>query len=674
MTSRLLRLPALALSLCAACASHAQSVAGPASSAPASASSPAAPSAAPPTTRPVESAFDPARHMHTAEVVPGMKGYGLSVFHGTKIERFNVEVISVMRNQVGPEHNIVLIRCSGQGLEHSGAIEGMSGSPIYLTDSAGKDRMIGAFALGWENSKDPIAGVRPIEEMLSVPTAYSIPVSNIVKTGGVRRWNALPLIRLAKPVANPAAANLASGGQSSQLKRLSLPLSVSGVSDAAFAQLSPMLKMGGLTPLQAGALVGTEADPKAKLEPGASIGLPIVTGDLDVSALGTVTEIVGDRVYAFGHEFNAEGAVDLPMGVGYVHTVIPSSTISFKIGSLMRLDGAIHSDESTAIAGTLGSIPAMIPVTVTVHTPQRAEPRTFHFEITKHPKFTPMGAVTSVTGAVMADSSLPADFTIKYTMTLAFDNGRTVELADTATSATRAKQLARDLNLPLTLALQNPFGRTYPTSITAKFEVEPKVSLDELTAAVTDKLVYQPGETASIYVTTLPHGGGEVTRHVPITLPDDLAEGDYTLTVGDADRALSDETRDSPYRYETRDLDEVFGLIKEVTQRSSQKLYIRLASHGQGVSVGRTPLIGLPASRVRVMARPGRADVMPFVPAITESVPWSAPLQGSTDIEIKVSRTPEKVARPLSAPTATPPMPAAEEGPPSAPAAAGDGG
>ena len=667
MTSRLLRLPALgfsvALSLCAACASHAQST-----------GQSTAQSTTQPATRPVASAFDPARHMHTAEVAPGMKGYGLSVFHGTKIERFNVEVISVLRNQVGADHNIVLIRCSGQGLEHSGAIEGMSGSPIYLTDAAGHDRMIGAFALGWENSKDPIAGVRPIEEMLSVPTAYSIPVSDIIKTGGPRRWNALPLIRPAKPAARLAAAELASAGGSSQLKRLSLPLSVSGVSDAAFGQLAPMLKLGGLTPLQAGALVGTEADPKAKLEPGAAIGLPIVTGDMDVSALGTVTEIVGDRVYAFGHEFNAEGAVDLPMGVGFVHTVIPSSTISFKIGSLMRLDGAIHSDESTAIAGTLGNIPAMIPVTVTVHTPQRPEARTFHFEITKHPKFTPMGAVTSVTGAVMADSSLPADFTIKYTMTLTFDNGRTVELADTATSATRAKQLARDLNLPLTLALQNPFGRTYPTSITAKFEIEPKVSLDELTAAVTDKLIYQPGETASIYVTTLPHGGGEVTRHVPITLPDDLAEGDYTLTVGDADRALSDETRDSPYRYETRDLDEVFGLIKEVTQRSSQKLYIRLASHGQGVSVGRTPLMGLPASRVRVMARPGRADVMPFVPALTQSFPWTAPLQGSTDIEIKVSRNPEKVARPLSAPTATPPMPSGEEGPPPSAPASGEGG
>ena len=126
----------------------------------------------PATTRPAEaSPFDPARHMRTGDVRPGMTGYGLSVFRGTKIERFDVEVISVLKNQVGPDHDVVLIRCRGQGLEHSGAIEGMSGSPVFLTCDDGKSRMIGAFALGWENSKDPIAGVRPIEEMLRVPTA-----------------------------------------------------------------------------------------------------------------------------------------------------------------------------------------------------------------------------------------------------------------------------------------------------------------------------------------------------------------------------------------------------------------------------------------------------------------------------------------------------------------------
>ncbi len=108
------------------------------------------------------SLFDPARHMRVSEVKPGMTGYGLSVFTGTKIERFEVEVISVLKN-FNPKHDVILIRCRGANLEHTGPISGMSGSPIYLKDDAGNHRMVGAFAYGWPLSKDPIAGVQPIE-------------------------------------------------------------------------------------------------------------------------------------------------------------------------------------------------------------------------------------------------------------------------------------------------------------------------------------------------------------------------------------------------------------------------------------------------------------------------------------------------------------------------------
>src|SRR4051812_5406091 len=114
-----------------------------------------------------EALFDPARHMRVSEVKPGMKGYGLSVFHDTTIERFEVEVISVLHN-FNPKYDVVLIRCHGANLEHSGSIAGMSGSPIYLRDDEGRERMIGAFAYGWPLLKDPLAGVQPIEYMLEV--------------------------------------------------------------------------------------------------------------------------------------------------------------------------------------------------------------------------------------------------------------------------------------------------------------------------------------------------------------------------------------------------------------------------------------------------------------------------------------------------------------------------
>jgi hypothetical protein len=131
----------------------------------------------PPTTQPASvSLFDPARHMRVSEVRPGMKGYGLSVFLGTKIERFDVEVISILKN-FNPKTDVVLIKFGGDNLEHNLAIAGMSGSPIYLYDDTGKARMIGAFAYGWQLQKDPIAGVQPIEYMLKLPDQMGSPTS-----------------------------------------------------------------------------------------------------------------------------------------------------------------------------------------------------------------------------------------------------------------------------------------------------------------------------------------------------------------------------------------------------------------------------------------------------------------------------------------------------------------
>src|SRR5579863_4219556 len=116
------------------------------------------------------SLFDPARHMHVSEVRPGMTGYGLTVFQGTKIEKFDVEVVSVLKN-FNPKYDVVLIRCKGDYLKHTGSIAGMSGSPIYLKDDQGRERMIGAFAYGWPMTKDPLAGVQPIEYMLNMPVS-----------------------------------------------------------------------------------------------------------------------------------------------------------------------------------------------------------------------------------------------------------------------------------------------------------------------------------------------------------------------------------------------------------------------------------------------------------------------------------------------------------------------
>src|SRR5271170_293371 len=140
----------------------------------------------PPTTQPASDAIginpDPSRYLFEDQLSPGMKGYGLTVMHGGKIEKFDVEIIDVVRD-FSPGNNAILVRCSGLGLEHSGIIAGMSGSPVFM-----QDKMIGAIAYGWGLSKDPIGGVQPIRQMLSIRTVEAAKATTSAGGGGGARW------------------------------------------------------------------------------------------------------------------------------------------------------------------------------------------------------------------------------------------------------------------------------------------------------------------------------------------------------------------------------------------------------------------------------------------------------------------------------------------------------
>src|ERR1700681_1389296 len=98
------------------------------------------------------------------EVKKGQRGYGLSVFSGTEPERFEVEVIGVMRN-LRPNISYILARLTGKGLEKSGVAAGMSGSPVFIDG-----RLAGAVAFSWPFSNEAIAGITPIDSMRTLST------------------------------------------------------------------------------------------------------------------------------------------------------------------------------------------------------------------------------------------------------------------------------------------------------------------------------------------------------------------------------------------------------------------------------------------------------------------------------------------------------------------------
>ncbi|HSZ58415.1 MAG TPA: hypothetical protein VK797_22305 [Tepidisphaeraceae bacterium] len=626
-----------------------------------------------------QSLFDPARHMHVSEVRPGMTGYGLTVFKGTQIEKFDVEVLSVLKN-FNPKYDVVLIRCKGDYLKHTGSIAGMSGSPIYLKDDQGRDRMIGAFAYGWPMTKDPVAGVQPIEYMLDLPVDRHAMIT--AGPGAVNRpdpsdaheglswslldagllpfrksWLAAPAAR--QPDDYGAAGRLASDPP--QLQPLVTPLMAGGLSPGLLKQVSPLFAKFGLTPLQAGGGGSAATDQHIALEPGSVLAVPLLTGDVDLTAIGTVTEVIGSRVFGFGHPFNNEGAIALPMGSGQINGVIPNLQTSFKLGALALDVGCLTTDESVGVAGRVGISAPMVPIDFRVSYANGSPSRTYHFRAALHPKFTPMLAGVALAAAVTGPSDPPQFNTLDYTLRLQFSNGQNLEIGDTAVNA-NIQDLFGELGIPIMAASDNPFERVRVERISGEVKISPTARQAQILDVNLPRSRFRPGEIVKAYVTYKPFRQAEGIMPVELQLPRDLPQGTYQLIISDAQRWFQDEQQAEPFRFTAGNLKEVFGVLRDAASIRQNAIYLRLLRQPDGVAVGRTALPQLPSSRRQILLGAGRSNITPFVSSTMNIVPTDMVMTGSAEFAITVDpKAKVEVAGAKPAPpAAAPSVPAAK--------------
>ncbi len=251
------------------------------------------------------------------DVRAGQHGIGRTVFAGTRVEDFQVEILGVLDN-LGPRQSIILARLSGGPLAETGVMQGMSGSPVYIDG-----KLVGAVALSFPQSKVAIAGIRPIEDMLRVDPEPA--------ADGTRQLaSTLP----------PRRSPFVAGNQ--RLEEIATPVSFAGFTTATLDHFAPQLRTIGLDPRQGvsggGAPSEQLGDPK-KLEPGSMISVQLLSGDMSTGADGTVTAIDGDHLYAFGHRFMAAGPTDMPFAQAEVLALLPNFASSFKILDCARMDG-----------------------------------------------------------------------------------------------------------------------------------------------------------------------------------------------------------------------------------------------------------------------------------------------------------------------------------------------
>ena len=347
------------------------------------------------------------------DVKPGMRGTGRTVFSGSQVDEFQVEILGVLDN-VGPKESLILARLSGGPLEHTGVMAGMSGSPVYIDG-----KLVGAVAMAFPFAKDPIAGIRPIQDMMRPATALPSASGPVQRAAiALADRDLTRVLPRPEPGVPPGAAGEA------RMVDIATPISFGGFSRATLEAFAPQLRALGLEPRQ-GITAGGKVEPgmgnPADLKPGSMISVELMAGDLSVGADGTVTYIDGNRVWAFGHRFLAVGATALPFARADVIALLPNLNTSFKLASPREWMGIISQDHDTAIAGELGKRAALVPVSIGVSRAGRSV-ESYRVEMVNDPLLSPLLLQMAVYSAIDATERTVGASSVRVTGEVEFQN------------------------------------------------------------------------------------------------------------------------------------------------------------------------------------------------------------------------------------------------------------
>jgi SpoIVB peptidase S55 len=550
--------------------------------------------------------------MHVDEIRPGMVAVGRTVFEGTRVEEFKVNILGVLENVIGTRRNLILARLEGGPLANTGVIAGMSGSPVYVDG-----RLIGAvsYALG-AFSKEPIAGITPIAEMTDSATLAGVrpPGAKIQIDLPLTRDNLTAALRKAlnwnRPFAEGsqgaelqgvnAVAGLAGGQLGALLRPIATPLVMSGFEPEVGDLFGSAFGSQGFVPTGGSAAAGLRAGEMpfdGPLKAGDAIGVMLVNGDLQMGGTGTVTHIEDDRVYAFGHPLYNLGPTEFPMTRAYVYTVLPSLFSSFKLSTTGDVIGTFLQDRATTIAGRLGPGPRMIPVTLNL-TQASGSQRTFNFEVVNDQLFTPLMTYAALLNTLSsyerqfgaATFSVRGLATVKDHEAITFD-----DLFSTNQSAMDASAY---IVAPLTYLLGNDYEKVEVSGLELTIGSAEEPRKATLERAWIDDPRPRAGRTVPLKVLLRTYRGEEEVRTLPIQIPAN-ATGTLSVMVTDGARLEQIELRESRTTPQLRSVDQVIRSLNKA--RRNNTLYVRLLGAEAGAVVSGEVLSSLPPSVLAVL-------------------------------------------------------------------------
>ncbi|MEO0004592.1 MAG: SpoIVB peptidase S55 domain-containing protein [candidate division WOR-3 bacterium] len=540
--------------------------------------------------------------MPVDEIRPGMKGTGYSVFSGTKPQEFDVEIIDVI-HRTSPRGDLILARLAGAGLEKTGVIAGMSGSPVYIDG-----KLIGALAYAWSFAKEPIAGITPAAEMLKI---WDLPDSN--KTRGQTRTS--PLER-------------------SNLNLPPIPLAISGFNKRLEEIITPNLSRLGFQPVAAG--IATDDVDTADLVPGGAVGVALLDGDVRAAAVGTITHREGNRILAFGHPLFLAGATRLPMTGGRIHTVLPSLEISHKMFSPTRPIGIINQDRMTGISGIIGPQAPMIPVNVYLRS--SATDDTYRFRVVDQEQLTPDFLPIGLINIILETEGLLEEYTIESRMRLYLKSpAPAAEIRHIFTGTDAISAMFSKINSELKMLFANPLEEIALNQIEAELHFNPGRKSAQLVSARPDRTRVKPGETLSVRLRLRDYRGEESEREITIPIPATTPSGTIAITITTRDEFFAAEMGRANKTLEPTSLKKLLKLLAETGRED--ELIVAGFARTAGLTVGDKELPQPPPSlRQVLLATKSVGEIQPLGSSLLfkQVVKMDRVILGSANFELEV--------------------------------------
>lgn len=521
--------------------------------------------------------------MKLSEIKEGMTGIGKTIFKGTQAESFNFKVLGILENTLAPNKDIIFVEIFSPALEESGIIAGMSGSPLYIDE-----KIIGAVAFGFDFAKKPIAGVTPIEDIIATlehnkPT-YEVDITGIKIEFEKENYNKI-LNFIQAEISR--WANFPGAAEMSPLKLLP---STRGLNTAALSYFKPIL--GQAANFKMSKEVKSDALPQElfKISPADAVSIPLVRGDFEFSALGTVTYVDGKNVYLFGHPFFNLGTVDFPLHKAEIVTVFPSYQSSFKLGATKNMIGAVVQDRFSAVQGELGKTPYMIPMNVFL----KNRNRKFSIEMVDHPLLTPALCFVSLNSMFSSEFQDFGFQTLSVNGKIFIEGEQNIIIEDLFSGADSINEFG-GLIMAINFFVMNNKERKVKLQ-KIDFEISGhedirKMSIDNVILA---KNSFKAGELIDLNIHLQNERGASQVENVSFKAPN-LSPGTvFYLMVADKEEINKFETKNIQNPYFPDTLNPLIRAINNL--RKNNRIYIKIMTQTQGLYLKGYEYSDFPAS------------------------------------------------------------------------------